>query len=49
MRVFTGGIFEPNIFKEALEYQTVEKYYNMLQAMMNLSKHIYKVIDEIEL
>ena len=49
MRVFTGGIFEPNIFKESLEYQTVEKYYKMLQAMMNLSKHIYKVIEEIEL
>ncbi len=49
MRVFTGPVFEPNIFKESLEYQTVEKYYNMLQAMMNLSTHIYKVIDEIEL
>ena len=47
MRVFTGGVFEPNIYKESLEYQTLEKYYKIIHAMMSLSTHIYKVIDEI--
>ncbi|MBR6689605.1 MAG: DUF3137 domain-containing protein [Clostridia bacterium] len=47
MRVFTGEVFEPNIFKDSMEYQTLEKYYNVIRAMMNLSTHIYKVIDEI--
>jgi hypothetical protein len=47
MRVFTGEVFEPNIFKDSMEYQTLEKYYMVIQAMMSLSTHIYKVIDEI--
>ncbi len=47
MRVYTGEVFEPNIFKDSMEYQTLEKYYNVIEAMMSLSKHIYKVIDEI--
>lgn len=47
MRVFTGEVFEPNIFKDSMEYQTLEKYYKVIQAMMSLSTHIYKVIDEI--
>ena len=47
MRVFTGSVFEPNIFKDSMEYQTLEKYYKVIHAMMSLSTHIYKVIDEI--
>ncbi len=47
MRVFTGEVFEPNIFKDSMEYQTLEKYYMVIQAMMSLSTHIYKVIDGI--
>ena len=47
MRVFTGEVFEPNIFKDSMEYKTLEKYYKVIEAMMSLSKHIYSVIDEI--
>ena len=47
MRVFTGSVFEPNIFKDSMEYQTLEKYYKVIHAMMSLSTHIYKVIDEV--
>jgi len=49
MRLATGNMFEPNIFKNALDYKTVEKYYLVLQAMMNISTHIYDIINEIEL
>lgn len=49
MRMSTGEVFEPNIFKNAMEYKTLEKYYLVLKAMMNISKHIYDIINEIEL
>ena len=49
MRIATGAVFEPNIFKKAIDYKTVEKYYLILQAAMNISKHIYDTLNEIEL
>ena len=49
MRVFTGEVFEPNIFKNSMEHKTLEKYYKVIDAMMSLSKHIYSVIDDIEI
>lgn len=49
MRIATGAVFEPNIFKKAIDYKTVERYYLILQAAMNISKHIYDTVNEIEL
>jgi len=49
MRLATSNMFEPNVFKNSLDYKTVEKYYLVLQAMMDISTHIYDIINEIEL
>lgn len=49
IRMSTGEVFEPSIFKNSMEYKTIEKYYLVLNAIMNISKHIYDIINEIEL
>lgn len=49
MRIFTGKVFEPNLFKNSMEYKTVEKYYLTLQAMMNISKHINDKLNELDI
>lgn len=49
MRIFTGKVFEPNLFKNSMEYKTVEKYYLTLQAMMNISKHINEKLNELDI
>lgn len=48
MRIYTGKVFEPNLFQNSMEYKTVEKYYLTLQAMMNISKHINDKLNELD-
>lgn len=48
MRISTFEVFEPNVFKNSMEYKTLEKYYKILQTVMSVSKHIYDTINQIE-
>ena len=49
MRLHTGAMFEPAIFKESIEYKQLEKYYSILKALTNVSEHIYDTILKLEL
>ena len=49
MRIATGEVFEPNMFKHSLEYETIEKCYLILQALINTSTCIYNAVNSIEL
>lgn len=48
MRLRTGEVFEPDVFKSSLEFKTLEKYYLVLTALINIAKHIHDTIAKIE-
>jgi len=48
MRLRTGRMFEPNVFKSSMEYKQLEKYYMVLKALTNISEHIYNTILKLE-
>lgn len=48
MRLRTGAMFEPNVFKSSIEYKQLEKYYLVLKALMNIAEHIYDTILRLE-
>lgn len=48
MRLRTGPMFEPNVFKESMEYKQIEKYYLVLKALTNIASHIYNTVARIE-
>lgn len=49
MRLRTGAMFEPGIFKSSMEYKQLEKYYLVLKALISISSHIYDTVSKIEL
>ncbi len=48
MRLRTGPMFEPRIFKESMEYKQIEKYYLVLKALTRIASHIYDTVARIE-
>lgn len=48
MRLRTGPMFEPSVFKESMEYKQIEKYYLVLKALTNIASHIYDIVARIE-
>lgn len=48
MRISTGPLFEPNIFKSSMEYKTIEKYYLVLKAFMKIVEKMYTTIDKLD-
>lgn len=48
MRLMTGAMFEPNFFGKAMNYKTVEKYYLVLKALIDIATHIFEVVDNLE-
>lgn len=46
IRIHCQDMFESSIFKNALDFQTLEKYYKYLNFMCELNKKIYNVINE---
>ena len=48
MRLRTGVMFEPNVFKSSVEYKQIEKYYLVLKALTNIAEHIYDTILRLE-
>ncbi len=49
MRISTGPMFEPDIFKSSMEYKQIEKYYLVLKALTSIASHIYDTVDKIEM
>lgn len=49
MRVRTGPMFEPKVFKSSMEYKTIEKYYLVLTAFMQIAEKICNTIDKLEI
>ena len=49
MRLRTGPMFEPSIFKESMEYKQIEKYYLVLKALTSIASHIYDTVLKIEI
>jgi len=49
MRLRTGPMFEPSIFKESMEYKQIEKYYLVLKALTSIASHIYDTVTRIEI
>ena len=49
MRLKTGPVFEPSIFKESMEYKQIEKYYLVLKALTSIASHIYDTVARIEI
>ena len=48
MRLRTGPMFEPSVFKESMEYKQIEKYYLVLKALTSIASHIYDTANKIE-
>lgn len=49
MRLKTGDMFEPNVFKSSLEYKQLEKYYLVLKALINIATHICDTILKLDI
>lgn len=49
MRLRTGPMFEPSVFKESMEYKQIEKYYLVLKALTSIASHIYDTVAKIEI
>lgn len=49
MRLRTGPMFEPNVFKSSMEYKQIEKYYLVLKALTSIASHIYNEINNLEI
>ncbi len=49
MRLRTGPMFEPSVFKESMEYKQIEKYYLVLKALTSIASHIYDTVSRIEI
>lgn len=49
MRLSTGPMFEPSIFKSSMEYKQLEKYYLVLKALTNIASHMYDTVSKLEI
>ena len=49
MRIRTGELFEPSIFKNAMEYKELEKYYMMLKSLISIANNMYHTISKLEI
>ena len=49
IRFHTGDVFEPKAFKSALDYNTLKKYYDIIEFIFNVSREINKTIEKTEI
>ena len=49
MRLRTGPMFEPNMFKDSMEYKQLERYYLILKNLIDIASHMYDTINRLEL
>lgn len=48
IRFHTGGVFEPKLFGKSLDYDTLKRYYDIIDFIFNVSRKINRVIEETE-
>lgn len=49
IRFKTGNMFEPNLLKGILDYNTLKKYYNMIHFILEITEKMLKNIEETEI
>ena len=49
IRFHTGGLFEPSLFKNSLDYSMLKKYYDILDFVFKVTREINSVIEKVEI
>lgn len=49
IRFHTGGVFEPNLFKNSLDYSMLKKYYDIIDFVFKVTREINSVIEKVEI
>ena len=49
LRFFTGEVFEPNILKKSLDYDTLKRYFDIIEFIFKVTRSINKIIEETEI
>lgn len=49
IRFHTGGVFEPKLFGQSLDFNTLKKYYDIIEFIFRVTRQINKVIAETEI
>ena len=49
IRFHTGEVFEPRMFKKSLDYDTLKKYYDIIDFVFKVSREMNKVIENTEI
>ena len=49
IRFHTGGLFEPALFEESLQFEYLEKYFDIMNSIKNITTHICNVIMSVEM
>lgn len=48
IRFHTGSVFEPAVFKESLQFEYLEKYFDIINSIKNITEHICNIIMSTE-
>ncbi len=49
IRFHTGELFEPAVFKESLQFEYLEKYFDVINSIKNITEHICNVLMSVEI
>lgn len=49
IRFHTGEVFEPKMFKNSLDYDTLKRYYDIIDFIFKISREMNKVIENAEI
>lgn len=49
IRFHTGGVFEPKLFKNALDYKMLKKYYDIIDFVFKVTRELNKAIEKAEI
>lgn len=49
IRFHTGGVFEPKLFDKSLDYDTLKRYYDIMDFIFSVSRRVNKAIEETEI
>lgn len=49
IRFYTGSMFEPKLFKRALDYDTLKEYYDIIEFILKVTSKINETIEKTEI
>ena len=49
IRFHTGGVFEPSLFKNSLDYNMLKKYYDIIDFIFKVTRKINSIIEKVEI